>query len=145
MHVLSFVGIALLAAALAAATIAANAMRIDKDPAVDGPRALLAEFFGLWLAFASLAWSFMIAGPSQLQWALRGISAASAVIAFILAAWFAGTPEVRVRLDQEPTGFETPITSLQLHKYRALHADETTEPQTSRRNHTWSDDLNHQS
>jgi hypothetical protein len=144
MHLLSFLGIALLAAGFATAAIVANAMRIDKDPAIDGPRALLAEFFGLWIAFAFLAWSFMIPGPPQLQWILRAISAGSAIIAFVLAAYFAGTPEVRVRLDQEPTGFDTPITALQLLEYHALHADENSEPQSPRRNQTWSDDLNPQ-
>lgn len=139
MHLLSFVGIVLLAAALAVAAIAANAMRIDKDPAIDGPRALLAEFFGLWIAFACLAWSFMILGPPQLQWALRAISAASAIIAFILAAWFAGTPEVRAHLDQQPTGFETPITALQLHEYHTLHNDETNESTSSQRDRNWSE------
>ena len=136
MHALSFVGIALLAAALAVATITANAMRIDKDPAIDGPRALLAEFFGLWLAFSCLAWSFMLSGPSQLQWALRGVSAGSAVIAFVLAAYFAGTPEVRVRLDEEPSGFDTPITALQLHEY---HAEQTDESAVTSRRDNWSE------
>src|SRR5579872_3074088 len=139
MHLLSFVGIALLAAALAVAAIAANAMRIDKDPAVDGPRALIAEFLGLWIAFSCLAWSFMILGPPQLRWALRAISAVSAVIAFVLAAWFAGTPEVRARPDQQPTGFATPITALQLHEYHAHRTDETNELRSSRRDRNWTE------
>lgn len=115
---LNFIGVGILSAVLAVATIIGNAMRIDKDPAVDGPRALLAEFFGLWIAFACLAWSFMIAGPAPLQWILRGTAAASAITAFSLAAYFAGTPEVRIRLDEEPTGFDTPITALDLQKYQ---------------------------
>jgi hypothetical protein len=139
MHLLSFLGIALLAAALAAAAIAANALRIDKDPAIDGPRALLAEFFGLWIAFACLAWSFMVPDSPQFQWALRAVSAASAIIAFVLAAWFAGTPEVRVRLDEEPTGFETPITALQLHEHQSMHAGESSESPPSRRDRNWSE------
>lgn len=114
--ILNFFGIAILSAVLAVATIIGNAMRIDKDPAVDGPRALKAEFFGLWIAFACLAWSFMIALPSMLQWILRGVAACAAIVAFSMAAYFAGTPEVRIRLDEEPTGFENHITALQLNE-----------------------------
>ena len=142
-HVLNFLGIGLLSAALAVAAIIANAMRIDKDPAVDGPRALLAEFFGLWVAFACLAWSFMLAEPQWLQWSLRAVAAGSAIIAFILAAYFAGTPEVRIRLDEEPTGFEKPITALDLHNYREQQAAEpaAVEPDLSatRPDHNWSE------
>jgi hypothetical protein len=113
-QVLNFVGIGILAAVTAIATIIANAMRIDRDPAVDGPRALVAEFFGLWVAFTCLGWSFMIPGPATLLWILRGVSGTAAIIAFALAAYFAGTPEVRVNLDDEPTGFNNPITALKL-------------------------------
>jgi len=113
--VLSFFGIGLLTGLFAVATIIGTAMRIDKDPAVDGPRALIAEFFGLWFAFAFLAFSFMVE-DARMQWILRGIAAMAAVIGFIFAAFFAGTPEVRVRLDQDPTGFETPITALELNQ-----------------------------
>lgn len=113
-HVLNFFGIGILSAVLAVATIIGNAMRIDKDPAVDGPRALVTEFFGLWVAFTGLAWSFMITGPEMIQWFLRGIAACAAILAFSLAAYFAGTPEVDVGPDEEPTGFDTPITALQL-------------------------------
>lgn len=114
--ILNFLGIAILSAVLAVATIIGNAMRIDKDPAVDGPRALKAEFFGLWIAFACLAWSFMIPLPSMLQWILRGVAACAAIVAFSMAAYFAGTPEVRIQLDEEPTGFENHITTLQLNE-----------------------------
>jgi len=113
--VLSFLGIGLLTGLFAVATIIGTAMRLDKDPAVDGPRALIAEFFGLWFAFAFLAFSFMVESATA-QWIFRGIAASAAFIGFIFAAFFAGTPEVRVRLDQEPTGFETPITALDLHQ-----------------------------
>jgi len=115
---LSFLGIGLLTGLFAVATIIGTAMRLDKDPAVDGPRALIAEFFGLWIAFASLAFSFMVEGAST-QWVLRGVAASAALIGFVFAAFFAGTPEVRVRLDQEPTGFETPITTLELQQTAA--------------------------
>jgi hypothetical protein len=123
--ILNFFGITILSAVLAVATIIGNAMRIDKDPAVDGPRALKAEFFGLWIAFACLAWSFMIAGPGILQWILRGVAACAAIIAFSMAAYFAGTPEVRIRLDEEPTGFENHITALQLNEPLMLSTDST--------------------
>lgn len=113
--VLSFFGIGLLTGLFAVATIIGTAMRLDKDPAVDGPRALIAEFFGLWFAFAFLAFSFMVE-DTKMQWILRGIAAMAAIIGFIFAAWFAGTPEVRVRLDQDPTGFETSITALELNQ-----------------------------
>jgi hypothetical protein len=111
---LNFLGIGVLSAVLAVAAIVCTALRIDKDPAVDGPRALISEFIGLWLAFTCLAWSFMIAGPANLQWALRGLAVGSALIAFTFAAYFAGTPEVRIRLDEEPSGFDDPTTSLKL-------------------------------
>ncbi|HEY2466889.1 MAG TPA: hypothetical protein VGI45_03460 [Terracidiphilus sp.] len=146
-HVLNFFGIGILSAVLAAGTIIANAMRIDKDPAVDGPRALLAEFFGLWIAFAFLAWSFMITGPEVIQWILRGIAGCAAILAFALAAYFAGTPEVDMRLDEEPTGFDVPITALQLQKLEvlsleSLSRDEVSSastPATARRDRTWSE------
>lgn len=113
-QILNFIGIGLLSAVLAIATIIGNAMRIDKDPAIDGPRALMAEFFSLWVAFAFLAWSFMVEGSGRLQWILWGVSASAAIIGLSLAAYFAGTPEVRIRLDEEPTGFANPITALHL-------------------------------
>jgi hypothetical protein len=113
-HVLSFFGIGILSAVLSVATIMGNALRIDKDPAVDGPRALKAEFFGLWIAFACLAWSFMITEPVRFEWILRGIAACVAIFTFALAAYFAGTPEVRVHLDEDPSGFDNPITALEL-------------------------------
>jgi len=113
-HTLNFLGIGILSAVLAVAAIICTALRIDKDPAVDGPRALISEFIGLWLAFTCLAWSFMIAGPANLQWALRGLAVGAALIAFTFAAYFAGTTEVRIRLDEEPSGFDNPTTSLKL-------------------------------
>lgn len=113
-HFLNFIGIGILSAALAVATIIANAMRIDKDPAVDGPRALIAEFFGLWVAYSFLAWSFMGSLPEMLQWMLRIIAGSAAVVGFALAAYFAGTPEVRIEFDDEPTGFENHIIALNL-------------------------------
>lgn len=114
-YLLNFLGLGILSGVLAIATIIGNAMRIDKDPAVDGPRALIAEFFGLWIAFACLAWSFMISGPELVQWLMRGVAASAAILAFALAAYFAGTPEVQISFDEEPTGFDVPITTLQLH------------------------------
>ena len=112
---LRFLGIGLLTGLFAVATIIGTAMRLDKDPAVDGPRALIAEFFGLWFAFAFLAFSFMVENGTT-QWLFRGIAASAALIGFIFAAFFAGTPEVRARLDQEPTGFDAPITALELNQ-----------------------------
>jgi hypothetical protein len=129
--VLNFLGIGLLTGLFAVATIIGTAMRLDKDPAIDGPRALVAEFFGLWFAFAFLAFSFMIEGVTM-QWILRGVAASAALIGFIFAAFFAGTPEVRVRLDQEPTGFEAPITALELNQPAAAKnttiSDSTSQP-----------------
>ena len=137
-HVLNFMGIGLLSALLAVATIIGNAMRIDKDPALDGPRALIAEFFGLSVAFAFLAWSFMIEGPAKIQWALRGIAGCAAIVGFALAAYFAGTPEVRVKLDEEPTGFDNPITALQLDEPRSGQAN-ATDSTASQNDPTWSE------
>ena len=130
--VFSFFGIGLLTGLFAVATIIGTAMRIDKDPAVDGPRALIAEFFGLWFAFAFLAFSFMVE-DTTMQWILRGIAGAAAIIGFIFAAWFAGTPEVRVRLDQDPTGFETPITALELNQPPSSKNTTITDSSTSHR------------
>lgn len=123
---LSFLGIGLLTGLFAVATIIGTAMRLDKDPAIDGPRALTAEFFGLWFAFAFLAFSFMVEA-ARTQWILRGIAACAALIGFIFAAFFAGTPEVRVRLDQEPTGFEAPLTALDLNQPAATKKTTITE------------------
>ncbi|MBS1806011.1 MAG: hypothetical protein JST28_21930 [Acidobacteria bacterium] len=124
--VLSFLGIGLLTGLFAVATIIGTAMRLDKDPAVDGPRALIAEFFGLWFAFAFLAFSFMVEN-STTQWVFRGVAASAALIGFVFAAFFAGTPEVRVRLDQEPTGFDAPITALELNQPSSQKATPITE------------------
>jgi hypothetical protein len=135
-HTLDFLGVGFLAAMLAIAAMIGTAMRIDKDPAVDGPRALITEFIGLWLAFTCLGWSFMMAGPAQLLWTLRGVAAGSALIAFTLAAYFAGTPEVRIRLDEDPSGFEDPTTSLK------LDSPSVTRPSASEAQNlprTWSD------
>jgi hypothetical protein len=122
-QVVGFLGIVVLSAMAALAIIIGTAMRIGKDPAVDGPRALIAEFFGLWIAFAFLAWSFMTDGPAKMQWALRGMAAVSAVLGFVLAAWFAGTSEVRVKLDEEPTGVDHHIPALQLHEDGSLRTE----------------------
>lgn len=135
-QIFNFIGIGILSAVLAVAAIIGNALRIDKDPAVDGPRAMVAEFFGLWVAFASLAWSFMVAGKAEAQWILRGVAAGAALFAFTLAAYFAGTPEVRVRLDEEPTGFDNRITALHLDRANANSIDTS---ETSRRDRTWSE------
>jgi hypothetical protein len=140
-YVLNFFGIGILSAVLSVATIVGNAMRIDKDPAVDGPRALKAEFFGLWIAFACLAWSFMFTGPTRIAWALRGIAACVAILAFAMAAYFAGTPEVRVQLDQDPSGFDNPITALELHDahFIASLSPSRESPSIGRRDSTWTD------
>ena len=135
-HTLNFLGIGVLSAVLAIAAIVCTALRIDKDPAVDGPRALISEFIGIWLAFTCLAWSFMIAGPVELQWALRGLAVGSALIAFTFAAYFAGTPEVRIRLDEEPSGFENPTTSLQLDNQPAAALSSS---DAQGRTHAWSE------
>ncbi len=135
-HTLNFLGIGVLSAVLAVAAIICTALRIDKDPAVDGPRALISEFIGLWLAFTCLAWSFMIAGPANLQWTLRAFAVAAALIAFIFAAYFAGTPEVRVTLDQEPSGFDNPTTSLKLD---STPVPLPSGPDSQSRSRTWSE------
>lgn len=140
-HLLNFLGIGILSGVLAIAAITGNALQIDKDPAVDGPRALIVEFFGLWIAFTCLAWSFMITGLDGLQWILRGVAACTAILAFSLAAYFAGTPEVDVRFDEEPTGFDVPITALQLHRFESVSNEvaTTTAPSALPRERTWSE------
>ena len=142
-QILNFMGIGVLSAVLAVAAIIGNAMRIDKDPAVDGPRALVAEFFGLWVAFACLAWSFMVSGTTEIQWILRGAAACAAALAITprlaapsFARYFAATPEVPIRLNEEPTGFENPITALKLDTADAKPSDA---PVTQRRDRSWSE------
>jgi hypothetical protein len=137
-HILNFIGVGLLSALLAIATIIGNAMRIDKDPAVDGPRALVAEFFGLWAAFAFLAWSSIIPAPPKIQWILRGIAGSAAIIGFMLAAYFAGTSEVRVDLDEDPTGFDNPITALELHEHHVRRTG-TTDATAESNKHGWAE------
>lgn len=138
-HVLNFLGIGILSAVIAVAAIIGNAMRIDKDPAIDGPRALVAEFFGLWIAFTCLAWSFLIDGPSPVQWFLRGVAVISAILAFSLAAYFAGTPEVDIRIDEEPSGFGMPITALQLHRLESAGPANDSAASAATTDRSWSD------
>ena len=134
-HLFSFIGVGFLSALLAVATIIGNAMRIDKDPASDGPRALKAQFFGIWVAFSFLAWSFMFAAEPTTLWILRGIAATAAVLGFTMAAYFAGTPEVRVRLDEPPSGFENPITALELDSATVAGGPD----ETARGDRSWSE------
>jgi hypothetical protein len=69
--ILKFVGIAALSALCAVMAIFRDLFRIGEDPSDDGPRALIAQFFGFWIGCNFLLWSFMANGKA-LQWTLRG-------------------------------------------------------------------------
>ena len=90
-----------------------DAFRAGKDPSDDGPRALIAEFFGLWFGFIFLISSFTVDGKN-LQWALRAVAAIGAIAGLGISAYFANTTEVPETPDKEPTGFKSDTTSLHL-------------------------------
>jgi hypothetical protein len=111
--ILKLVAIALISAVIAVAAIFRSAFWTGENPSDDGPRALIAEFFGFWIASNFLGWSF-IADGKPLQWTLRGAAAAVALAAIGLSAYFANTNEVPETPDKEPTGFKSDTTDLHL-------------------------------
>jgi hypothetical protein len=64
------------------------------------------------------------------------LAVGAALVSFTFAAYFAGTPEVRIRLDEEPSGFDNPTTSLKLDQSSAQIPRVADAP---RHNRTWSD------
>jgi hypothetical protein len=65
--IIKFIAIALGAAFLAVLGLFRRAFRTGEDPSDDGPRALVAEFIGLWIGTFCLIWSFTVDGKN-LQW-----------------------------------------------------------------------------
>jgi hypothetical protein len=91
--IIKFIAIALGAAFLAVLGLFRRAFRTGEDPSDDGPRALVAEFIGLWIGTFCLIWSFTVDGKN-LQWTLRGIAIAAGLAGLVLSLYFAGNPEV---------------------------------------------------
>ncbi|MGA7860074.1 MAG: hypothetical protein WCA11_19195, partial [Terracidiphilus sp.] len=111
--ILKVVSVAAGAAFGALLTIFGWAFKTSEAPSDDGPRALVAEFLGLWIGFFLLIWSFTVEGRN-LQWTLRGVAALAIVAGFGLSACFASTDEVNETSNQEPTGFKNDSTDLHL-------------------------------
>jgi hypothetical protein len=115
MHIpiLKFVLIALASAFFAALAMFRYAFRTGESPSDDGPRALIAEFLGLWIGCILLIWSFTVARKT-LEWTLRGVAGLCAIAGYGLSAYFANTTEVPETGDKEPTGFKNKTTDLHL-------------------------------
>jgi hypothetical protein len=79
----------------------------------DGPRALIAEFFGLWIGLSLFIWSFTVAGKA-VEWTLRSVAAFCLIAGYGLSAYFGNTTEVPETSDKEPTGFKNKTTELHL-------------------------------
>jgi hypothetical protein len=115
MHVsiLKLVVFAVLTAFMAALAIFADAFRTGDSPSDDGPRALIAEFCGIWAGIFLFFLSFS-AETVRLQWWLRGLAAVAALIGIGLSVYFADSTEVSETPDKEPTGFKSKLTDLNL-------------------------------
>jgi len=111
--VLKLVGIAVLSAVFAAALIFRDALRKGEDPSDDGPRALIAQFFGLWIGFNLFGWSFIVDGKTA-SWTIRGIAVVVMLASIWVSTYFAETTEVPETPDKEPTGFKSDSTDLHL-------------------------------
>ncbi|MGP8269355.1 MAG: hypothetical protein ACLQLH_04745 [Terracidiphilus sp.] len=90
-----------------------HAIRTGEDPSEDGPRALIAEFIGLWIGGIFLIWSFTITDKT-VQWTLRGVAAVVAIVALGISIRFANMTEIPEKSDKDPTGFENDKTTLHL-------------------------------
>jgi hypothetical protein len=111
--IIKFLAIALLAAFVAAAAFFRRFLLTGEDPSDDGPRAVVAEFIGLWIGGFFLAWSFTV-DTKHLQWTLRGVAIAAAIAGIALSVYFAGRTEVPEDSNEEPTGFKNDNTDLHL-------------------------------
>jgi hypothetical protein len=111
--ILKLVVIAVASAFGAAFAMFRHAFDTGEDPSDDGPRALIAEFLGLWIGFSLLTWSFFADGRT-LQWTLRGAAGFVVLLAAGLSTYFASTTEVPETPDEEPTGFKNDSTDLHL-------------------------------
>jgi hypothetical protein len=100
--VLKLVGIAVFSAFASALIIFRDALRAGEDPSDDGPRALIAQFFGLWIGCNLIGWSFFVDGK-HVQWALRGAAVAAALAGAGLSMHFSNTTEVPESPDKKPT------------------------------------------
>jgi hypothetical protein len=111
--ILKFAVIALASALFAVLAMFGHAFQTGGSPSDDGPRALIAEFLGLWIGFSFLVWSFTVAGRTT-QWTLRGMAVFAALAGFALSTHFSDTTEVPETPDKEPTGFKNDTTDLHL-------------------------------
>ena len=98
---------------MAALGIARYALHTGEDPSDDGPRALIAEFFGYWAGGFFLIWSFFAPGK-YLPWTLRGVAAALVLTGIAFSVHFGSITEVPETPDKEPTGFKNDSTDLHL-------------------------------
>ncbi len=111
--IMKFIAIAVLAAFLTVLGLFRRAFRTGEDPSDEGPRALVAEFVGLWIGTFLLIWSFTVE-DRRLQWTLRGVAIATALAGLVLSVKFAGTTEIPEDPNKEPTGFKNDATNLHL-------------------------------
>jgi hypothetical protein len=91
--VMRFVGIVVLSAIGAVLGLFRSAISSGEDPSDDGPRAVVAQFFGIWIGSACFIWSFFVA-DRHVVWALRGAGVVAAAAGIGLSLYFALTPEV---------------------------------------------------
>ena len=113
LSIIKFAVIAIGSAFFAVLAMLRHAISTGEDPSNDGPRALIAEFLGLWIGGFFLIWSFTVEGKT-LQWRLREVAAIVALSGLGLSVYFATTTEVPEISDSEPTGFKKDTTSLNL-------------------------------
>jgi hypothetical protein len=112
----SIVKIVIIAAGSALGAVLAmfrRAFNTGEDPSDDGPRALIAEFLGLWIGFISLIWSFTLGGKT-LQWTLRCVAITSGLLGLGMSVYFASMTEVPETSDKQPAGFKSDTTDLHL-------------------------------
>jgi hypothetical protein len=110
---LKLIGIAVFSAIAAVAYLFRDAFRKGEDPSDDGPRALIANFLGLWTAMGLFIWSFTIQNRVS-EWTLRVVALAAGIAGTVASDHFASTTEVPETPDVEPTGFKNSTTRLHL-------------------------------
>jgi hypothetical protein len=111
--IIKFIAIAVLAAFFAASAFFRRFLWTGEDASDDGPRAVIAEFIGLWVGGFFLFWSFTV-DIKHMQWSLRAVAVAAAVAGAAFSVYFAGQTEVPEDSSKEPTGFKNDTTDLHL-------------------------------
>jgi len=111
--VIKLVVITLGSAFFAALAMLRRAFMTGEDPSDDGPRALIAQYLGLWSGLFLFFWSFTVQGKTP-QWSLRGLAAVMALVGLGLSIHFANTTEGPEPPDKGPTGFKNNSTDLHL-------------------------------